>query len=72
MDINYFKAIQGAVGADNAQEVLIREAKENLSAGMATSIGNTKTKRNGKPQSFIVSQTTVRYKYQITAYPDEE
>lgn len=72
MDINYFKAIQGAVGADNAQEVLIRQAKENLSAGMATSIGDAKTKRNGKHQNFIVSQTTVRYKYQITAYPDEE
>ena len=72
MDINYFKAIQGAVGADNSQEVLIREAKENLSAGMSTSIGDAKTKRNGKPQNFIVSQTTVRYKYQISAYPDEE
>lgn len=72
MDISYFKAIQGAVGADNAQEVLIRQAKENLSAGMASSIGDAMTKRNGTPQNFIVSQTTVRYKYQITAYPDEE
>ena len=66
MDINYFKAIQGAIGADNAQEVLIRQTKENLSAGMSTSIGNTRVKRNGEYQNFVVSQTTVRYKYQIT------
>ena len=72
MDINYFKAIQGAIGADNAQEVLIRQTKENLSAGMLTSIGNARVKRNGEYQNFVVSQTTVRYKYQITAYPDEE
>ena len=72
MDISYFKAIQGAVGADSAQEVLIRQTKDNLTVGMSTSIGNAKLKRNGKEQSFVVSQTSVRHKYQITAYPDEE
>lgn len=72
MNISYFKAVQGAVGADNAQEALIRQTKDNLSAGMSTSINNAKLKRNGKDQNFIVSQTTVRYKYQITAYPDED
>ena len=72
MEIGYFKAIQGAVGADSAHEVLIRQAKDNLSAGMSTSISSEKLKRNGKDQNFVVSQTTVRYKYQITAYPDEE
>ncbi len=72
MDINYFKAIQCAIGADSAQDVLIQQAKDNLSAGMATSIGNAKLKRNGQEQSFVVSQTSVRYKYQISAYPDED
>lgn len=72
MDINYFKAIQGSIGADNSQEVLIRQAKENLSAGMSASIGYAKLKRNGKNQNFVISQTTVHYKYQITALPDEE
>lgn len=72
MDINYFKAIQGAAGADSAQEVLIRETKENLALGMASSIGSAELKRNGEKQSFIISQTDVRHKYEITAYPDEE
>lgn len=72
MDISYFKAIQGAIGADSAQEVLIRQTKDNLSAGMSNSIGNAKLKRNGTEQNFVISQTSVRYKYQITAYPDEE
>ena len=72
MDLNYFKAIQGAFGADSAQEVLIRQAKDNLSVGMSTSIANARLKRNGNEQDFVISETTVRYKYQITAYPDEE
>jgi len=72
MDINYFKAIQGAIGAHSSHEVLVRQAKDNLSIGMSASIGSSKLKRNGHYQNFVIKQTSVRYKYQIMAFPDEE
>ncbi|MBQ0099488.1 MAG: hypothetical protein KBS91_02945, partial [Firmicutes bacterium] len=69
---SYFRAIQGAAGIDSEQDVLIREAKDNLALGMQGSIGNAKIKRNGHYQNFVVSKTQVNYKYQISAFPDEE
>lgn len=73
MDINYFKAIQNAIGASTSTEVSIREAKRDIAEGMLSSIGLiTDATRNGHPQMFALAKEISLFKYNILAFPDDE
>lgn len=73
MDINYFRAIQNALGADTEVEANIREAKRDIAAGMMGSVGLVHDgKRNGQPQRFVLAREISLFKYNIVAFPDEE
>lgn len=73
MDINYFKAIQNAIGANTAVEATIRESKEQLKVEMLNSVGLVADgKRNGQPQKFVLAKEISLFKYNIVAFPDDE
>lgn len=73
MDINYFRAIQNALGAETEVEANIREAKRDITDGMMGSVGLVHDgKRNGQPQRFVLAREISLFKYNIVAFPDEE
>lgn len=73
MDINYFRAIQNALGIDTEVEANIREAKRDVAEGMCGSVGLVHDgKRNGRPQRFVLAREISLFKYNIVAFPDDE
>lgn len=73
MDINYFRAIQNALGSETEVEANIREAKRDITDGMMGSVGLVHDgKRNGQPQRFVLAREISLFKYNIVAFPDEE
>ena len=67
-----YKAIQNSVGVDTMNDAKIREAKESLKRELITSVHFMQCKRNGIPQSFVVTPSEAYHKYEIEALPDEE
>lgn len=73
LEMSYFRAIQGATGLNNQQEVVAQETKERLRQDMLTSIAcQYDSKRNDVDQMFCVSRTDSVHVYNVIAFPDED
>lgn len=73
IDINYYRAIQGAVGLDSELETQKMEAKIRLYDQIQESITfQEDTLRNGEPQKLLVTKTDNVRKMNVHALPGEE
>lgn len=73
LDMNYFRAVQGAVNKYDEGSYKSAEAKENLLLQFKTSINyEPLAERNGTVQPLIITASEVKYKYNITAMPGDE
>ena len=73
MDINYLRAIHHSVGALNAVEAKISEAKNRLTNEMVASVNyRPETLRNGLPQPMVMVPTQVRYKCSFVCLPGDD
>lgn len=72
-DMDYYRAIHGAVGSANAQETLRREIRRGRAQDYTTSIGYVPDAlRNGELQPIVATTTNSSYKYDIIAMPEDE
>ena len=73
VDINYYRAIQGAVGLNSELETQKMEAKIRLYDQIQESITfQEDTLRNGEPQKLLVTKTDNVRKMNVHALPGEE
>lgn len=72
IDLDYFRAVQGATGLDNIQNVVAEETKARLKRDFLTSVNcEYHSQRNGVEQKFIVTSTDRVSLMDIIAFPDE-
>jgi hypothetical protein len=72
LDMNYFRAIQGAMGLDNMQQVVAEETKKRLKAELLSSLNcEYLSKRNGVNQYLVVTPTDKVSVMDVFALPDE-
>lgn len=73
VDINYFRAIQGAIGCNNTKEILLAETKSRIALDFLESINCCHdSMRNGINQKFIITTTDKTSMMDILAFPDED
>lgn len=73
LDINYFKAIQGATGLSSTQEVEIQANRDRIKAEMISSIGYKSTAtRNGTVQPLVLAPDKTSYKSRIITLPGDD
>ncbi len=71
-NINYFRAIHGAIGAKSAEETLRREVRKDRAEDYTTSIGYIHDAlRNGEVQPIVAKTTNSPNKYNIIAMPGD-
>lgn len=71
-NINYFRAIHGAIGAQSAEETLRREVRKDRAEDYTTSIGYIHDAlRNGEVQPIVAKTTNSPNKYNIIAMPGD-
>lgn len=71
-NINYFRAIHGAIGANSAEETLRREVRKDRAEDYTTSIGYIHDAlRNGEVQPIVAKTTNSPNKYNIIAMPGD-
>lgn len=71
-NINYFRAIHGAIGAQSAEETLRREVRKDRAEDYTTSIGYIHDAlRNGEVQPIVAKTTNSPNKYNVIAMPGD-
>lgn len=71
-NINYFRAIHGAIGAQSAEETLQREVRKDRAEDYTTSIGYIHDAlRNGEIQPIVAKTTNSPNRYNIIAMPGD-
>lgn len=72
-DLNYFRAIQNAIGYQSEADVIRAEAQARLNDDFPSSVGYDATlKRNGVVQPMIVTTTESTYKYRVLVRPGDD
>ena len=73
LDMDYFRAVQGAEGYGDEGSYRRREAADSLRLQMRTSVHyRADALRNGVAQPLLVSPTETRYKYNLSALPGDD
>lgn len=72
IDHNYFRAVQGVIGAKDEQELLRLERQMQWADEFDDSFGYEKALRNDKPQDFIFKSTEEDNQFTVFTRPGEE
>ena len=72
IDHNYFRSVQGIVGAKDEQDLLRLERRQQFSDDFEDSIGYERALRNDKSQDFIFKSTEEDNQFLVWTRPGEE